>query len=69
MRDAFLPGFTTELPYIVADVEMVEQSGLRIVARVRGVEPEDMELGMPVEVGFEPDGDALAIPVFTRVTP
>lgn len=48
-------------PYVVAEVELVEQSGLRLLTSV--VDCEDVTIGLPVRVRFEPAGDAW-VPVF-----
>jgi uncharacterized OB-fold protein len=60
-RYEWVPGMTP--PYVVADVELVEQAGLRLQTNVVGCEPEDVEIGMAVTVAFEPAGDTY-IPVF-----
>jgi uncharacterized OB-fold protein len=52
-----------EVPYVIALVELVEQRGLRFATNIVGCAPEDVFIGMPVEVRFEPAGDAWA-PVF-----
>jgi len=54
------------VPYIVADVEMIEQPGLRIVAQMRGVTPEQMVIEMPVTVSFEDRESNFSLPVFVR---
>lgn len=47
------------LPYAVVLVEMEE--GPRIVANVHEIEPDELQIGMPVEVMFEdlPDGQSV----------
>lgn len=50
-----------EQPYVVAEVELDEQPGLRLVTVI--VECDEVTIGMPVRVRFEPAGDAWA-PVF-----
>lgn len=50
-------------PYIVAEVELLEQEGLKIVTNVVGLNVEDAEIDMQVHVEFEQAGDAY-IPVF-----
>lgn len=57
------PAFAAEVPYAVAVVEM-EDEPVRMVSRLRGIEPEAIELDLPVEVAFEPVSEALALPVF-----
>ncbi len=62
---AWMPG--PELPYVVAIVEIVEQPSVRLTTNLVGVEPDAVEIGMPVRVTFEhhpdPDGDVW-IPLF-----
>jgi uncharacterized protein len=48
-------------PYVLAEVELVEQAGLRLLTAV--VDCPDVRIGMPVAVRFERAGDAW-IPVF-----
>ncbi|WP_183505317.1 MULTISPECIES: Zn-ribbon domain-containing OB-fold protein [unclassified Mycolicibacterium] len=50
-RQPWIPGF--EPPYIVAIVEIAEQPDVRLITNVVAVEPEDMSLGLEVEVFFE----------------
>src|SRR5687767_8194364 len=52
----------SEPPYVVAEVELDEQPGLRLLTVI--VDCDDVTIGMPVRVRFEPAGDAWA-PVFT----
>lgn len=54
---------TYEHPYVVALVELAEQSGLRLITNVVGCAPEDVEIGMPVTVEFEQDEDVW-LPMF-----
>jgi uncharacterized protein len=50
-----------EPPYVLAEVELEEQPGLRLLTAI--VDCDDVVIGMPVQVRFEPAGDAWA-PVF-----
>ena len=43
-----------QLPYNVCVIELEEQAGLRIGSNVLHVAPEDLRIGMPVEVTFMP---------------
>ena len=55
-----VPGF--EIPFVVALIELEE--GTRLVSNLTGVAPEDVRVGMSVEVAFETfDGD-LTLPLF-----
>ncbi|MGP0030973.1 MAG: Zn-ribbon domain-containing OB-fold protein [Acidimicrobiales bacterium] len=50
-------------PYIVAWVSIDEQPGLRLTANLVDVEPEDVGIGMDVEVTFE-QSDDVYLPLF-----
>jgi uncharacterized OB-fold protein len=72
-RQPWIPGF--EPPYIVAIVEIAEEPDVRLISNVVDVEPEDMRVGLEVEVFFE-DWTGLSggedtrvwIPLFRPVT-
>lgn len=53
-----------ETPYAVAQVELVEQAGLRLMANILGIPASDVAIGMAVEVVFEDVGDAAVLPQF-----
>jgi uncharacterized OB-fold protein len=44
-------------PYIVVTVELPEQEGLRLTARLDDCDPNDVSIGMPVRVRFEKAAD------------
>jgi uncharacterized OB-fold protein len=50
-------------PYVVAEIELAEQPGLLLTSNTIGVDPDDVEIGMAVEVCFIPNGDVF-IPQF-----
>jgi uncharacterized OB-fold protein len=50
-----------EPPYVIAEVELAEQPGLRLLTTI--VDCDDIEIGMPVRVRFERAGNHWA-PVF-----
>ncbi len=64
MRTAFLPGFADDIPYVVADIELDEQPGLRMAARLRNVAAAEIRIGMPVQVAFDDVDDGVSIPYF-----
>lgn len=73
-RQPWIPGF--EPPYIVAIVEIAEDSGVRLITNVVDVEPADMSIGLEVEVFFEEwtalsggDDTRVWIPLFRPVAP
>jgi uncharacterized OB-fold protein len=51
-----------DYPYVVALVALDE--GIRLVSNLVGVEPKDIEVGMPVEVCFEEFDDDLVLHQF-----
>jgi uncharacterized OB-fold protein len=60
----FHPGFKSELPYVLATVDLEE--GVRMLAQLRGVAPDEVQVGLPVEVAFERATEELTLPVFVR---
>jgi uncharacterized OB-fold protein len=56
------PGFRGEVPYVLAVVELAE--GVRMMTNVVGCAPEDVRIGMPVEVVFEDVTPEVALPRF-----
>ena len=40
-------------PYVIAIVELPEQKGLRLTTGIVGCAPDDVEIGMPLQVTFE----------------
>lgn len=67
-RQAFDPAYMDELPYVVALVALDEDPHLRILTNIVDVAPEDVEVGMAVEVTFERRGDT-SLPVFRPARP
>lgn len=51
-----------EVPYVVAIVELEE--GWKMLTNLIGVEPESVEIGMPLEVAFETMSDEITLPFF-----
>lgn len=64
-RATELPWFESEVPYVVAYVELEE--GFRICSNVVGCEPEAIECGTAVEVTFERVTDSIALPAFEPI--
>ena len=55
-----IPGYT--YPLVVAVVELEE--GTRIVSNLVGIDPKNVEIGMPVKVSIEAVDDELKLPLF-----
>jgi len=62
----FHPAFFSDVPYAVVIVELEE--GVRIVSNVVDCRPDDIYIGMPVEVVFDDVTDEVTIPRFRRVS-
>jgi uncharacterized OB-fold protein len=68
VRQAFLPGFDDEIPFVLVDVELDVQADLRLIGRlVDGVEPSP-ELGERVELAWEDLTPEVAVPAFRRTS-
>jgi uncharacterized protein len=63
-RREWSPGL--EVPYVIAIVQLDEQSDLRLMTNIVGCSPEAVEIGMPVQVEFREQGEAY-VPVFRPV--
>jgi len=63
--DTLVRGFSP--PYVVAQVELPEQAGLRIVTNIVECDPETVHTGMPVEVVFELVSNDIRLPQFRPV--
>lgn len=61
---AFHPGFAAEVPYAAVTIELDE--GVRMMSRVVDVKPEDLKIGMPVQVVFEDVTADITLPMFRR---
>ncbi len=59
------PGFRDELPYVLAYVRLDE--GPQMLTNVVGCKPDEVKIGMPVEVTFEDVNEEIAIPRFKPV--
>ena len=62
MHMALVRGF--EPPYIVAEVELAEQPGLRLTCNILDCAPANVRIGMPVVIAFEDRGAGVSIPQF-----
>jgi uncharacterized OB-fold protein len=62
MLDMVEPKFWGDIPYVLAMVDLEE--GIRMMTRVVNCEPEEVRIGMPVEVVFEDINDQCALPFF-----
>lgn len=64
MYDRRVHGFTDRVPYVSLWVELVEQPLLIVVSNLVEAGPEDVRIGLPVEVTFERLTDEITLPQF-----
>ena len=64
VQDAFLPGFADEVPYVIGDIELVEQPGLRMITQLIGLTAGELKVGLPVTVRFQDLAEGLSVPQF-----
>lgn len=64
VRQAFLPGFDDDLPFVLVDVELVEQAELRLIGRLLDGVDADLHIGAAVVAAFEDLAPGVAIPAF-----
>jgi uncharacterized OB-fold protein len=65
VRDSFLPGFSSEVPYVLVDVQLDCQPGLRTIGRLLDGPGAALRLGDRVTVAFETVADGVAVPAFS----
>jgi len=58
----FHPGWKQELPYALLTVDLEE--GVRMQAQLRGLDPAELRVGLPVRVAFETATEEVTLPVF-----
>jgi uncharacterized OB-fold protein len=62
VRRPVSPAFANEVPYVVALVTLEE--GPQMMTNIVGCAPDEVSIGMPVEVTFEDWSDTISIPKF-----
>jgi len=65
MRQSALPGFEADLPFVLVDVELLEQPELRLIGRLLDGPDAPLHLGAPVCVAFEDLVEGVSVPAFT----
>ncbi len=60
-HQAWIPGY--DPPYVIALVELEEQEALRLMTNIVECSPDDVYVGMPVEVVFD-EHDGVWLPLF-----
>ncbi|CUU55094.1 hypothetical protein Ga0074812_104175 [Parafrankia irregularis] len=65
VRQAFLPGFSADVPFVLVDVELAEQPELRMIGRLLdGPAAPGLRLGAQVTAAFEDVAPGVAVPAF-----
>jgi uncharacterized OB-fold protein len=64
VRDAFLPGFANDVPYLLVDVELDAQPEVRMIGRLVDGPDAHLHLGDRVVVAFDHLSDDVAVPAF-----
>ena len=62
MHQVYHAAFAERVPYAVAEIKLDE--GPRMVSNVVGCPPDELHVGMPVEVIFEKQDDTISLPLF-----
>ena len=65
IRQSFLPGFDSDLPFMLVDVELAEQPELRMIGRLLDGPSAPVRIGAPVTSAFEDLADGVSVPAFT----
>ncbi|MBC7303851.1 MAG: OB-fold domain-containing protein [Nocardia sp.] len=68
VRKASLLGFADQVPYLLVDVELAEQRGLRMIGRLLDGPETVVRIGDAVQVAFEDLAAELAVPAFVLAT-
>lgn len=63
VRRTGIPPFDELVPYVLAVIELVDEE-VRMLSHVRGIAPEDVFVGMPVELAFEGLAGGFPVPIF-----
>jgi len=62
------PAVVDKVPYNLVEIELSEQEGLRLISNLIDCRPEEIHIGMPVEVVFEEVTPEITLPRFKRTS-
>jgi uncharacterized OB-fold protein len=68
MRDAFLPGFKADIPWVIGEAELDDAPGVRMIARMADGPDAPFTIGAAVTVEFDDVADGVALPLFKLET-
>lgn len=66
MHQVYHPAFAAEVPYAVVVVKLAE--GPKMISNLVDCPVDEIRIGMPVEVVFEPLSDTVTLPKFRRAS-
>jgi uncharacterized protein len=66
VNQAFHVGFVDDVPYVVGYVDLDEEPGVQIITNIVGASPDELKIGMPLEVVFD-DRNEYSLPQFRPV--
>jgi uncharacterized OB-fold protein len=69
MRQPSLPGFVADVPFVLVDVELIDQPRLRLIGRLMDGPDAPLHVGDAVRVAFEAAGDDVSVPSFELEAP
>ncbi|NNL86271.1 MAG: hypothetical protein HKP27_11490 [Myxococcales bacterium] len=58
------PAAVDRVPYVVAEIELEEQAGLRMISNLIEIDPDAVEFDLPVEVTFIAHPEGQKLPMF-----
>lgn len=64
IRQAFVPGFDADLPFVLVDVELAEQAELRMIGRLLDGLGAELSIGARVCARFEDIAAGVSVPAF-----
>ncbi|WP_198653648.1 Zn-ribbon domain-containing OB-fold protein [Actinocorallia populi] len=68
VRQPFLPGFKADVPFVLADVELAEQAGARMIGRLLDGPDAPLRQGAAVRAAFEDVAPGVRVPAFVLET-
>lgn len=64
LRDSFLPGFASDIPFVLVDVELDAQADLRLIGRLVDGPDAPLHVGDRVVAVFDDLAEGVAVPAF-----
>ncbi len=61
------PAAVDRVPYVVAEIELEEQAGLRMISNLTDIDPDDVAFDLPVEAYFVTHPEGQKLPMFRPV--